>query len=593
MRALSILAVLVFALPADAADKWTSIRSKNFLLVGNATENEIRDVAENLELFRTAYSRFFTLQEKAASVGTTVVVFKTDVSFRPFKPVYQGKPANIAGFFQGGQDVNYIALSADIPTPRVIYHEYVHRLMSDNLASMPPWFQEGFAECFSTLEIEGRDKKIRMGRAIGEHVALLSQRQFMPLERLFAVTHESREYNEEERQGLFYAESWALVHYMMLGPQDRKDRFFAFLNGLNKGTPAPAVFERVFQTDLSSFQKVFEAYIQQRSSWPAMELRSPGALDRNRDMTATTLTEAESEFYLGDLLLHSNRLSDGETHLKNAITLDPMLATAQAAMGRLLVRQNKETEAMAYLQRATELDPGNYLTHYYYASSIQSRNRTQTEAEWNAARAELLKTIELAPQFVAATEMLANINLSRNTDIPQTVDLLRNARTFAPGNDNLAVMLAFALLRTPDRESARPLAESVLMNASLSPAMRKNAETVIASLNRQPEVLIRTSQTQAPQAIPAGAVRVRGTLTLMDCRQGVTLSLVAEGKTLKFRADSPSLIRFSTQNPALVSTLGCGPLPGNGVPATVTYRPQEAGEVLGEPLIVELGEARQ
>ena len=132
-----------------------------------------------------------------------MVVFKTDDSFRPYKPLYQGRPANIAGFFQRGQDVNYIALSANIKTPRVIYHEYVHQLMSDNLASLPPWFQEGFAECFSTLEIEGKDKKIRMGRAIGEHVGLLSQRRFMPLEQLFAVTQESKEYNEEEKQGLF------------------------------------------------------------------------------------------------------------------------------------------------------------------------------------------------------------------------------------------------------------------------------------------------------------------------------------------------------------------------------------------------------
>ena len=445
-RTLPILALLAVILTASAADKWTQVQSKNFVLVGNANENQIREVAENLELFRTAYSRFFTLQERAASVGTIVVVFKTDDSFRPYKPLYQGRPANIAGYFQGGQDINYIALSADIKTPRVIYHEYVHQLMSDNLASLPPWFQEGFAECFSTLEIEGKDKKIRMGRAIGEHVGLLSQRRFMPLEQLFAVTQESKEYNEEEKQGLFYAESWALVHYMMLGPKDRRDKFLEFLNGLNKGTSAPAVFQRVFQTDLPSFQKVFEAYILQQQSWPAMEISSPGRLDRKRDMTAKTLSEAEAEFYLGDLLLHSSRLPEGEVHLRNAVRLDPMLADAQSGMGRLLLRQNKETEAMAYLRRATELDPKNYLTHYYYASSIQSRNRTQTEEDWSTARSELLKAIELAPQFVAATEMLANMNLSRNADMPQTVELLRKARVFAPGNDNLTVMLAFALV---------------------------------------------------------------------------------------------------------------------------------------------------
>src|SRR5688572_21181827 len=284
-RTLLVLSLLVFPVAASAADKWTGIQSKHFLLVGNASENQIRDVAENLELFRVAYGKFFKLQDKA-TVGTTVIVFKSDAAFRPHKPLYQGKPANIAGYFQGGEDKNLIVLSADIETPRVIYHEYVHRLMSENLGSLPPWFQEGFAECFSTLEIEGRDKKLRLGRAIGEHVALLNDRRFMPLEQLFAVTHESKEYNEEEKQGLFYAESWALVHYMMLGPQDRTNRFFEFLNGLNKGTPATEVFQRVFQTNLATFQKTFEAYIQQRLAWPAMEINSPGRLDRNKEMAA-------------------------------------------------------------------------------------------------------------------------------------------------------------------------------------------------------------------------------------------------------------------------------------------------------------------
>ena len=92
-RTLPIFVLLLFAIPARAADKWTAVQSKNFLLVGNAMENQIRDVAENLELFRTAYGKFFALREKGATVGTTVIVFKSDASFRPYKPTYQGRPS--------------------------------------------------------------------------------------------------------------------------------------------------------------------------------------------------------------------------------------------------------------------------------------------------------------------------------------------------------------------------------------------------------------------------------------------------------------------------------------------------------------------
>src|SRR5688572_2731941 len=466
--------------------------------------------------------------------------------------------------------------------------------MSDNLASLPPWFQEGFAECFSTLEIEGRDKKLRLGRAIGEHVALLNERRFMPLEQLFAVTHESREYNEQDRQGLFYAESWALVHYMMLGPEDRRIRFVEFLNGLNKGTPAPVVFQRVFQTDLPTFQKTFEAYIQQRLAWPAMEMNSPGPLDRNKDMTARTLTEAEAEFYLGDMLLHDDRLTDAEPHLKTALKLDPRLADAQASMGRLLIRQKKDSDAKTYLERATQLDPKNYLARYYHALAIQGSNRTPTDAEWNLARTELQKAIELAPQFVAATELLANLNLMRNTDIPQTVQLLRSARTFAPGNDNLVVMLAFALSRTPEREEARPLAEGVLMKTSLSATMRKNAEAVLANLNQaarnpRPQGPAETS----PAGFPPDAEKVRGVLTAIECTNtGAALLLAVEGKTTRFYSSNPSQIRFSlpTTSTALPGPIRCGPLPGGGVPAVIYYRPEGSSGSVGEPLAVEFAD---
>lgn len=580
MRTLLLLSLFVYPVTASAADKWTAVQSKHFLLVGNATENQIRDVAENLELFRTAYGKFFKPQE-TATADTTVIVFKSDASFRPHKPLYQGKPANIAGYFQGGEDKNLIVLSADIETPRVIYHEYVHKLMSDNLASLPPWFQEGFAECFSTLEIEGRDKKLRLGRAIGEHVALLNDRRFMPLEQLFAVTHESKEYNEAERQGLFYAESWALVHYMMLGPQDRTTRFFEFLNGLNKGTPAPVVFQRVFQTDLATFQKAFEAYIQQRLAWPAMEINSPGRLDRNKEMTARTLTEAEASFHLGDMLLHDGRPAEAEPHLQTALRLDPNLADAQAAMGRLLLRQDKNSEAMAYLERATQLDPKDYLAHYYYASAIQGPNGKQTDEEWRLARSKLLKAIELAPQFVAATELLANMNLVRGTEIPETIQLLRRARTFAPGNDNLVVMLAFALSRTPEREQARPLAEAVLMKSSLTPTMRKNAEAVLASLNR--------SRNALPEE---DARRVRGTLTGIECNDnGATLLVAVNGTMTKFHTSSPHQIVFRTvTSDALPGPIGCGPIPGSGKPAIIYYRTASSSGSAGEPLAVEFVE---
>jgi tetratricopeptide (TPR) repeat protein len=622
-RSLMLVMLLLCALPAAAAEKWTRVQSKNFTLIGNATENQIREVAEGLEVFRTAFSRFFKLKD-GSSIATTVIVFRSDQAFKPFKPLYQGKPANVEGYFQSGPDMNFIALAADMQTPRVIYHEYVHRLMSDNIASMPLWFQEGFAECFSTMEIEGRDKKVRLGRAIAEHVDLLNNRTFMPLDKLFSVQHGSREYNEEEKQGLFYAESWAFVHYMMFDSEQRRAQFNNFLGDIARGIAAEQAFSDAFDTQLSEFQKVFEAYIQQRVAWNAFQIQTPTGLDRSKDMTARVMSEAEAESYLGDLLMRLNRLPEAETHLAKAVKLDPKLGSAQAAMGRLLQEKGNAAEAASFLKRATELDADNYLMHYYYASFIR-RQKTPSESDWTTMRAELHKTIELAPQFIEPIQMLADVNLARNTDIPETVELLAKAVAIAPGQDYLLVQLAYALSRTQQRESARPLARNILLKPTLDPRLRQDTQNLLDFLDRAAgvqgsnralaEQRTRTvrptprnenedsvSETDAGLAEPArreaaegqassGMSRIRGLLTLLDCKNGLTISLSVDGKVTRLHSATPGDIKFTSFNAAVTDSISCGPTPGNGVPAVIVYRPQPEDDSIGEPISIDFVES--
>ena len=102
------LTVLTATSPVFAKDNWTSVRSKNFFLIGNGSEKEIRQVAVQLEQFREVFSRLFTKANFNSPVPTTVVVFKSDSSYKPFKA-----GPNTAGYFQPGPDVNYITLTTE------------------------------------------------------------------------------------------------------------------------------------------------------------------------------------------------------------------------------------------------------------------------------------------------------------------------------------------------------------------------------------------------------------------------------------------------------------------------------------------------
>ena len=78
-RALTILILVLSALPGFAADKWLSIRSKNFLLVGNAGESDIRRVGRTLEEFRSALAMMFPKMEQNSSVPVSFEIGRAHV----------------------------------------------------------------------------------------------------------------------------------------------------------------------------------------------------------------------------------------------------------------------------------------------------------------------------------------------------------------------------------------------------------------------------------------------------------------------------------------------------------------------------------
>ena len=236
--ALALVTLLGNVRPAQGADKWVSVRSENFLLVGNANEGRIRQVAGELERFRAAFALLFPGAGQQSSAATTVFVFRDDSAFRPFKPLYQDKPANIDGYFQSGFDVNFIALNGEIDTPALIYHEFVHSLTRDTTRRLPAWVSEGLAEFYSTFRSDSSGRSVELGRPVNHHVAILRQKPLIPLATFLAVDNTSSFYNEESKQGIFYAQSWALVHYLESGRNgSRRLQFTEYLSLVASGKP--------------------------------------------------------------------------------------------------------------------------------------------------------------------------------------------------------------------------------------------------------------------------------------------------------------------------------------------------------------------
>src|SRR5438552_11448385 len=443
-----LLLCLIAPLTAHAKDNWTSVRSKTFLLVGNASEKEMRQVATRLEQFRDVFTRLFSGARFTSPVPTTVIVFKSMGSYKPFNP------GNNAGYFQKGEDVNYITLTTE-PSQNpfsVIYHEYVHQLVNTS-GNVPVWFNEGLAEYYSTFDIE-EDRKVHLGDLISYHLMTLREGKLYPLRSLFAVDHYSPEYNEGSKRGMFYAESWALVHYLILGNNgQRLPQLGKFLELLSANVSIDEAFKQAFQTDVEVLEKELKKYIEGhtfRKQVATFERK----LEFDSELKSAPLAEAEAQAYLGDLLLHTNQLNDADARLQQALALDPKLTMAQASLGILRARQGRFEEARKALQEAVTENSSSYLAHYYYAFAVSregmdSMNMVRSYSPEAAAimRAELKKAIALNPGFPESYSLLAFVNMVTGEQVEESIGLLRQALALSPGRQDLSLELAQIYLR--------------------------------------------------------------------------------------------------------------------------------------------------
>ncbi|HBB88327.1 MAG TPA: hypothetical protein DC047_11990 [Blastocatellia bacterium] len=313
-----------------------------------------------------------------SSIPTTVFVFKSNSAYEPFKPQYRGKTkSNVAGYFLSRPEGNYITLTTDreLGDPyHIIFHEYFHFLVGNNLRRAPVWLNEGLAEFYSTFETRENDKKVRIGSPIIYHLQALNVYPLLPLKTLLEVKPSSTHYNDSFLAGIFYAESWALVHYLMFGNKARQGQLIQFISRLNSGLSLEENFRQSFQTDYNKLQRELDLYVQRRA-YPVAEAAFVNPADLDESIKVSQLTDADVQYYLGDLWLQLGRFEDAEARLQKALDLQPGLASAQISLARIRIWQKRLPEAKKLLESAMTLDPHNYLVPFYYAEELSEEGQ--------------------------------------------------------------------------------------------------------------------------------------------------------------------------------------------------------------------------
>lgn len=468
---LLLIVVLLLTSTAFCKDDWIQVRSKNFFVIGNASERDIRKVAARLEQFREAFRLAFKHVNLVSPIATNVIVFKSDSSYKAFKPKRSDGKIDtfVAGYFQPGDDVNYITLSVqgdDTETFRTIFHEYVHFIIDTNFGryEVPAWFNEGLAEYYSTFQIE-QDQVVKLGLLVNDHLMMLNQSQMMPLSTLFSIRTEQLNNSGEHSRTIFYAQSWALVHYLI--QSGKSGSLNKFLDAVLNGTQAEPAFKAAFQQDYDSMEASLKSYVGQRK-YQATQLTFSQKFATEADMQVSPLPGAMSNAYLGDLLYHIHRADDAEPFLLSALQADPGATLAKTSLGMVKLQQRKFDDARRYLESAIDSDKANAYALYRYAYLLSregtdeygiSKELSPTTIE--KMRDALHRSIAANPAFTESYDLLAFVDLAAQENLDEAANAMLTAIKYQPGTERFSLRLAEIYMRQEKYDQARALAERV------------------------------------------------------------------------------------------------------------------------------------
>ncbi len=472
---------------AEKGDTWVQVRSPHFTVVSNGGEKQARRVAEHFEQVRAAFQK--ALNNIRVDSGKPIIILaaKNEATLRALLPEYWEQKGHMhpAGLFVPREEKNYVALRLDAEGDnpyQVLYHEYVHLLIRLNFREIPLWLDEGYAEFFANSRISEKDMAI--GEPSREHILRLRETSLLPLELLLKVDHRSPYYNEANKSSIFYAQSWALVHYLMLDEQMLKEQRLAkFGRLIASGTDDVEAARQAFG-DLKELEKKMGSYVRQ-ANFHFYYLKASAEVTE-KSFEARALAPAESAALRGDFQVHRGRLGEAAALLEEALRLDPNLALANESMGFLFYQQRKPDEARKYLARAVELDSRSHLAHYYYAMlMLTGRAATQTFPE---VEASLRRATELNPEFAPAYSALSFLYSARRETYDKALAAANRAAQLEPGQPQHLLNLGRVLLLLDRVEEARAVGRSVLA-AARSPDIQSVGEAFLQQVSQHEEFL--------------------------------------------------------------------------------------------------------
>jgi tetratricopeptide (TPR) repeat protein len=512
---------------------WLEVRSPHFRVITNGSDRDARHVARAFEQMRAVFESQFPGFKLEAPAPLLVLAARDEQTMKMLLPQMfkAGVGSQLAGLFQQGWERSYATVRLDAVTSdrrnpdtyATVYHEYIHTLLHTNFRTLPRWLDEGLAEFYGFTRFEG-DKMYIGAPAKSHRLDVLDSRAPISL-RTFITTRNALSRDEHETQ-MFYAQAWALTHFLTFGPgMGQGVKLNTFFNLLQGGMDQAKAFEQVFG-NLDDLDKEYRHYIN-RLAYPTGVVPYSSKVEE-KDYAGRQLSLAETQAEVAAFHIRSRQFELVRSLAEAAIKSDPKVGLAHQDLGFALFNEGKDEDALREFSQAVELDAKDYLA--LFAKTMMSPvARSEVPADQGSFKEALQKVVTLNPRFAPAYVELAKLDLARG-EPDAALQMAKTAVGLEPFRSGYHVFMGEILLRTghPNEASARAAFVAERWGGPDYDEAMELWKSIPAE-KRVSEILV-------DHPLPADVVVAEGIVKSVSCKeQSFEVNLESDGKTLTFR----------------------------------------------------------
>ncbi len=446
------------AATVPSGEGWKELESENFIVFSNLDDAATQEIGLDLERLRAVLEEIFPNAEFESPLDTLIYVFRDRDSFEPY-----ALPGGQSGYFAPHKHANFAAVVGSNPseTLPVVYRQYLHDVINNNVPQVPLWFKHGLAEIFSTFQADDAMAQVALAPASADGLGLAGAGR-MPVAELLAV---EKLPTDGAGMAAFVQGSWALIHYLLVDDEARFAATRRFVGELDADPTSSITIVEALGVEAEALEASVAAYLEQEPI-PHREVAVPTSVPKS--VSLEPMSRELTLFHLGDLLIHANpdRRAEAEAYFRASLAEAPDFAPSVAGLGLVAEQAGDLTTAENYYAQALAEYPDAFRLQVLYGEvelGLLGKRRPQTPEEQqrlDQSIAAFRKSVELRPGYGEGWALLGYAYNLEAKPSPDAVATLEKAYEMLPGRGDVAYNLLLGYARAGMRQEAMDLVET-------------------------------------------------------------------------------------------------------------------------------------